>query len=101
MKDNNKNKPILPVGTKILFTINNKTYVKKEHGDPFSKWKSAGGGTIIIDDERIMKKELYKVITDNEVNEETMKELNVLEEKENKSQNAGSRYEDIGKSINQ
>jgi len=87
MKDKNKNKPILPVGTKILFTINNKTYIKKEHGEPFSKWKSVGGGTILIDDERIMKKDLYKVITDNEVNEETMKELKEKEEKENENEN--------------
>lgn len=74
MKDNNK-KSILPIGTKILFLLNNKTYVKKEHGEPFSKWTSAGGGTIIIDDERIINQKLYKIVTDNEVNEETMKEI--------------------------
>ena len=87
MKDSNKKNPTLPLGTKILFTINNKTYVKKEHGEPFSKWKSPGGGTIIIDDERIMKKELYKVITDNEVNEEIMKDIIEQEEKESNAQN--------------
>ncbi len=59
---------MLPLGTKIVFMMNNKTYVKKTEGNPFSLWKSAGGGTILIDDERIMKKDLYKILTENEVN---------------------------------
>lgn len=61
-------KPILPVGTKIIFMMNNKTYIKKTNGSPFSLWKSPGGGTILIDDERILRKELYKILTENEVN---------------------------------
>ena len=59
---------ILPVGTKIVFMMNNKTYVKKTDGNPFSLWKSPGGGSILIDDERILKKDLYKILTENEAN---------------------------------
>lgn len=61
-------KPLLPVGTKIIFMMNNKTYIKKNNGNPFSLWKSPGGGTILIDDDRILKKDLYKILTENEVN---------------------------------
>jgi hypothetical protein len=61
-------KPSLPVGTKIIFKMNNKTYIKKNNGNPFSLWKSPNGGTILIDDDRILKKDLYKIITENEVN---------------------------------
>jgi hypothetical protein len=65
---NQKNpKPLLPVGTKIVFMMNNKTYIKKTNGNPFSLWKSPGGGTILIDDERVLKKDLYKILTENEV----------------------------------
>ena len=59
---------LLPVGTKIVFMMNNKTYVKKTDGNPFSLWKSPGGGSILIDDERILKKDLYKILTENEAN---------------------------------
>ena len=59
---------LLPVGTKIVFMMNNKTYIKKTDGNPFSLWKSPGGGSILIDDERILKKDLYKILTENEVN---------------------------------
>jgi len=61
-------KSTLPVGTKIIFMMNNKTYIKKTDGNPFSLWKSPGGGTILIDDERVLKKDLYKILTENEVN---------------------------------
>jgi hypothetical protein len=61
-------KPTLPVGTKIIFMMNNKTYIKKTDGNPFSLWKSPGGGTILIDDDRVLKKDLYKILTENEVN---------------------------------
>ncbi len=61
-------KPTLPVGTKIIFMMNNKTYIKKNNGNPFSLWKSPGGGTILIDDDRILRKDLYKILTENEVN---------------------------------
>ena len=61
-------KPTLPVGTKIIFRMNNKTYIKKNNGNPFSLWKSPNGGTILIDDDRILKKDLYKIITENEAN---------------------------------
>ena len=59
---------LLPVGTKIVFMMNKKTYVKKTDGNPFSLWKSPGGGSILIDDERILKKDHYKILTENEVN---------------------------------
>ncbi len=70
MSDNKQKikKPPLPVGTKIVFMMNNKTYIKKTDGNPFSLWKSPGGGSILIDDERILKKDLYKILTENEVN---------------------------------
>lgn len=70
MSDNKqKNKKSgLPIGTKIVFMMNNKTYIKKTDGNPFSLWKSPGGGTILIDDDRIMKKDLYKILTENEAN---------------------------------
>jgi hypothetical protein len=61
-------KTTLPVGTKIIFMMNNKTYIKKTDGNPFSLWKSPGGGTILIDDDRVLKKDLYKILTENEVN---------------------------------
>ena len=61
-------KSTLPVGTKIIFMMNNKTYIKKTDGNPFSLWKSPGGGTILIDDERVLKKDLYKILTENEAN---------------------------------
>jgi hypothetical protein len=61
-------KLILPIGTKIIFMLNNKTYIKKTNGNPFSLWKSPGGGTILIDDDRVLKKDLYKILTENEVN---------------------------------
>ena len=66
-KSKNKNSP-LPVGTKIVFMMNNKTYIKKTDGNPFSLWKSPGGGSILIDDDRILKKDLYKILTENEAN---------------------------------
>ena len=66
-KTKNKNS-LLPIGTKIVFMMNNKTYVKKTDGNPFSLWKSPGGGSILIDDDRILKKDLYKILTENEVN---------------------------------
>lgn len=69
MSDNRlKNKKTsLPIGTKIVFMLNHKTYIKKTDGNPFSLWKSPGGGSILIDDDRILKKDHYKILTENEV----------------------------------
>lgn len=60
---NREDEPKLPIGTKVLWLINKKEYTKVDAERPFSKWTSLNGGTLLIDDDRVLRKDVFEVIS--------------------------------------
>ena len=52
----------LPVGTRILWLLNKKEYTKVNTEMPFSKWESLNGGILMIDDNRVLRKDVFTVL---------------------------------------
>ncbi len=68
-KKNEKSKAVdvkLTVGTKVLWLLNKKEYTKTNTEKPFSRWESLNGGVLMIDDNRVLRKDAFKVLDDNE-----------------------------------
>lgn len=61
-KDAKKEERILPVGSKALWHLNKKEYTKVNDDKPFGKWVSLNGGVLLIDDERILRKDVFTVL---------------------------------------
>lgn len=59
-----KTKSLVPVGSKVLWLLNKKEYTKENDEKPFSKWTSLTGGTLLIDDERVLRKEVFKLLSE-------------------------------------
>jgi len=56
----------LPVGTKVLWLLNKKEYTKMNTEKPFSRWESLNGGVLMIDDDRVLRKDVFEVLDKKE-----------------------------------
>jgi len=66
---NEKSKTVdvkLPVGTKVLWLLNKKEYTKTNTEKPFSKWESLNGGVLMIDDNRVLRKDAFQVLEESD-----------------------------------
>lgn len=61
-KEVKREERIIPVGTKALWHLNKKEYTKVNDEKPFGKWVSLNGGVLLIDDERVLRKDVFTVI---------------------------------------
>lgn len=65
-KEIKKDEKVIPVGTRALWHLNKKEYTKVNDEKPFGKWVSLNGGVLLIDDERILRKDVFTVIHENQ-----------------------------------
>lgn len=65
-KEVKKEEKFIPVGTKALWHLNKKEYTKVNDEKPFAKWVSLNGGVLLIDDERILRKDVFTVINEQQ-----------------------------------
>ncbi len=56
----------LPIGTKVLWLLNKKEYTKINTEKPFSRWESLNGGVLMIDDDRVLRKDVFEVLNKKE-----------------------------------
>lgn len=61
-ENSNKVEDKLAVGTKVLWLLNKKEYTKMNTEKPFSRWESLNGGVLMIDDDRVLRKDAFKVL---------------------------------------
>jgi hypothetical protein len=54
----------IPVGSKALWHLNKKEYTKVNDEKPFAKWVSLNGGVLLIDDERVLRKDVFTVLSE-------------------------------------
>ncbi len=59
-----KEERLIPVGAKALWHLNKKEYTKVNDEKPFAKWVSLNGGVLLIDDERVLRKGVFTVISE-------------------------------------
>ncbi|MGK7397229.1 MAG: hypothetical protein ACNS62_21815 [Candidatus Cyclobacteriaceae bacterium M3_2C_046] len=53
---------LVPIGAKVLWHLNKKEYTKVSDEKPFSKWTSLNGGTLLIDDDRVLRKDIFTLL---------------------------------------
>jgi hypothetical protein len=59
-----KDEKFIPVGAKALWHLNKKEYTKVNDEKPFGKWVSLNGGVLLIDDERVLRKDVFTVLSE-------------------------------------